>query len=280
MFQEIQTLMQYDFLRYALIVGLLVTLCSSLLGVTLVLRRYSMIGDGLSHVGFGALAVAAAFNLPPLPAALPVVILAAFMLLRSRHEKMRGDAAIAMLSTGCLAVGVLAVSIAGVNIDLMSYMFGSILVLSKTDLFISVGICAAVLPGFAWFYHRIFSLTFDETFARATGIRTGIYQAVTAVLTSITIVLGMRMLGTLLISCLIIFPALISMRLFKSFKFVVLSSAIISVICFLIGFFISCFGVFGAERLPTGATIVMVYLAAFGVFSLAGMIRARRRANC
>jgi len=280
MFQEIQTLMQYDFLRYALIVGLLVTLCSSLLGVTLVLRRYSMIGDGLSHVGFGALAVAAAFNLPPLPAALPVVILAAFMLLRSRHEKMRGDAAIAILSTSCLALGVLAVSVAGVNIDLMSYMFGSILVLSKTDVFISVGICAAVLPGFAWFYHRIFSLTFDETFARATGIRTGIYQAVTAVLTSVTIVLGMRMLGTLLISCLIIFPALISMRLFKSFKFVVLSSAIISVVCFLIGFFISCFGIFGAERLPTGATIVMVYMAAFGVFSLAGMIRARRRANC
>ena len=280
MFQEIQTLMQYDFLRYALIVGLLVTLCSSLLGVTLVLRRYSMIGDGLSHVGFGALAVAAAFNLPPLPAALPVVILAAFMLLRSRHEKMRGDAAIAILSTSCLALGVLAVSVAGVNIDLMSYMFGSILVLSKTDVFISVGICAAVLPGFAWFYHRIFSLTFDETFARATGIRTGLYQVVTAVLTSVTIVLGMRMLGTLLISCLIIFPALISMRLFKSFKFVVISSAIISVICFLIGFFISCFGIFGAERLPTGATIVMVYMAAFGVFSLAGMIRARRRANC
>ena len=280
MLHEIVALMQYDFLRYALVVGLLVTLCSSLLGVTLVLRRYSMIGDGLSHVGFGALAVAAAANLSPLPVAIPAVILAAFMLLRSRHEKMRGDAAIALLSTSCLALGVLAVSIAGVNIDLNSFLFGSILVLSRTDVFISVGICAAVLPGFAWFYHRIFSLTFDETFARATGIRTGLYQVVTAVLTSLTIVLGMRMLGTLLISCLIIFPALISMRLFKSFRYVAVSSAIIAVACFLTGFFISCFGIFGVERLPTGATIVMVYLAAFGVFSLAGWVRGRRRAKC
>jgi zinc transport system permease protein len=276
MFREIAALMEYDFLRNALIVGLLVTLCSSLLGVTLVLRRYSMIGDGLSHVGFGALAAAAALNLAPLPVAIPAVVLAAFLLLQSRRNKMRGDAAIALLSTSCLALGVMAVSVAGVNIDLMNYLFGSILVLTKTDILISVGLCAAVLPGFGWFYHRIFSLTFDETFARATGIHTGLYQMLTAILASFTIVLGMRMLGTLLISCLVIFPSLISMRVFKSFRFVVVSAAIISVVCFLVGFLISCL----VERLPTGATIVTVYLAAFGVFSAVGWARGRRRVNC
>ena len=266
---------QYDFLWRALVVGLLVTLCSALLGVPLVLRRYSMIGDGLSHVGFGALAIAAALHWAPLPVAIPAVILAAFFLLRAGNVKLRGDAAIALLSTSCLAVGVLAVSLGGSNIDLMNYMFGSILVLGNTDVGMSLALSAVVLPGFVWFYHRVFSVTFDETFARATGIRTGWYQLLMAVLTSCTVVLGMRMLGTLLISSLVIFPALISMRVCKSFKSVVLCSAVVSVACFLLGFWISCLG---ARGLPTGAAIVAVNLCAFGLFALLGWLRARRRA--
>ncbi|MCL2495274.1 MAG: metal ABC transporter permease [Oscillospiraceae bacterium] len=273
--QLIQQIFQYDFLWRALIVGLLVTLCSALLGVPLVLRRYSMIGDGLSHVGFGALAVAAALHWAPLPVAIPAVIFAAFLLLRADSAKLRGDAAIALLSTGCLAIGVLAVSLGGSNADLMNYMFGSILVLNETDVTMSLALAAIVLPGFAWFYHRVFSVAFDETFARASGLRTGWYQLLMAVLTSCTVVLGMRLLGTLLISSLVIFPALISMRLCKSFKSVVLCSAIVSVVCFLLGFWISCLG---ASGLPTGATIVAVNLAAFGLFALLGWVRARRRA--
>jgi len=269
------TIFQYDFLWRALVVGLLVSLCSALLGVPLVLRRYSMIGDGLSHVGFGALAIAAALHWAPLPVSIPAVILAAFLLLRTDSVKLRGDAAIALLSTGCLAVGVLAVSLGGSNVDLMNYMFGSILVLGSADVRMSVALSAVVLPGFAWVFHRVFSVTFDETFARATGIRTGWYQLLMAVLTSCTVVLGMRMLGTLLISSLVIFPALISMRVCKSFKSVVLCAAAVSVVCFLLGFWISCLG---ARGLPTGATIVAVNLCAFGLFSLLGWVRARRRA--
>jgi len=272
---HILLLFQYDFLWRALVVGLLVTLCSALLGVPLVLRRYSMIGDGLSHVGFGALAIAAALHWAPLPVSIPAVILAAFLLLRADSVKLRGDAAIALLSTSCLAVGVLAVSLGGSNIDLMNYMFGSILVLDGTDVALSLALSAVVLTGFGWFYHRVFSVTFDETFARATGIRTGWYQLLMAVLTSCTVVLGMRMLGTLLISSLVIFPALISMRVCKSFRSVVLCSAAVSVVCFLLGFGASCLG---ARGLPTGATIVAVNLCAFGLFSLLGWARARRRA--
>ena len=186
-----------------------------------------------------------------------------------------GDAAIALLSTGCLAIGVLAVSLGGSNADLMNFMFGSILVLDNSDVWMSLALAAVVLPGFAWFYHRVFSVTFDETFARATGLRTGWYQLMMAVLTSCTVVLGMRMLGTLLISSLVIFPALISMRVCKSFRGVVLCSAAVSVVCFLLGFWVSCLGERG---LPTGATIVVVNLCAFGLFSLLGWARARRRA--
>jgi len=269
------TIFQYDFLWRALVVGLLVTLCSALLGVPLVLRRYSMIGDGLSHVGFGALAIAAALHWAPLPVAIPAVILAAFLLLRTDSARLRGDAAIALLSTSCLAVGVLAVSLGGSNVDLMSYMFGSILALGSTDVWMSAALAGVVLPGFLWLFHRVFSVTFDETFARASGLRTGWYQLLMAVLTSCTVVLGMRMLGTLLISSLVIFPALISMRLCKSFRAVVLCAAVVSVVCFLLGFWISCLG---ARGLPTGATIVAVNLGAFGLFSLLGWVRARRRA--
>lgn len=276
--QLIRQLSELALFRSALIVGLLVTLCAALLGVTLVLRRYSMIGDGLSHVGFGALAVAAAVHWAPLPLAMGAVILAAFFLLRSGSAKLRGDAAIAILSTGCLAIGVIAVSLSGgSNVDLMSYMFGSIWALTQTEVVLSIVLAAVVLPGFVWLYHRIFSVTFDETFARATGVKTGWYQLLMAVLTSCTIVLGMRMLGTLLISSLVIFPALISMRVCKSFRGVTICSAGVSVVCFLMGF---AFSVAGPWSLPTGATIVAVNLAAFGLFAAAGYLLSRRRANC
>jgi len=269
-------LIEFEFQRNALLVGLLVTLCAALLGVTLVLQRYSMIGDGLSHVGFGALAVAAALHWAPLPVSLGAVILAAFLLLHSGSGKLRGDAAIAILSTGCLAVGMLAMNLAGgSNVDLMGYMFGSIWSLSRAEVLLSATLCAVVLPGFAWLYHRVFSVTFDAAFARATGVKTGLYQLLTAVLASCTIVLGMRMLGTLLISSLVIFPALTSMRVCKSFRSVMVCSAAVSVVCFLAGFLLS---LAGPRGLPTGATIVAVNLAAFGAFSLAGWILERRRA--
>jgi len=264
-------LWQLGILQPALVVGLLVTLCAALLGVPLVLRRYSMIGDGLSHVGFGALAIAAALHWAPLPVALPAVVLAAFLLLRAGGAKLRGDAAIALLSTGCLAVGVLAVYLAGgTNVDLMNYLFGSLWAVTKTDMWLSAGLCALALPGFCWFYHRIFSIAFDESFARATGLRTGWYQFFTAALASLTIVLGMRMLGTMLISSMLIFPALISMRVCKSFRRAVVCAAVVSEASFLLGFALSCAGP------PTGASIVAVNLLFFGLFSLIGWIRGRR----
>ncbi len=272
---------QWEILQYfwkALVVGLLVTLCASLLGVTLVLRRFSMIGDGLSHIGFGALAVAAAFGWAPLPVAIPAVIVAAFLLLRGGGEKLRGDAAVGMLSAGCLAIGVLVLTLSGgSNVDLMGYMFGSLLYATTLDVLLCLVLSAVVLAGFVLFYHRIFSVTFDEPFARATGVRTTLYQLLTAILTAVTIVLGMRMLGTLLISSLVIFPALIAMRVCKSFFGVTLTAAIAAVVCYLAGFSLACFS---PQGLPAGASIVAVNLFAFGLFACIGWLRSRRRAHC
>ena len=208
-------MLSYDFIVRALIVGLLVSLCASLLGVSLVLKRYSMIGDGLSHVGFGALAIATAMNAAPLKVSVPVVVFAAFMLLRiSENSKIKGDAAIALISTGSLAIGVIVISMTtGMNTDVCNYMFGSILAMSKDDVFLSISLSIIVLILFVVFYHKIFAVTFDENFAKATGTNTGVYNMLIAFLTAITIVLGMRMMGALLISSLIIFPSLTSMRL-------------------------------------------------------------------
>ncbi|MCL2106044.1 MAG: metal ABC transporter permease [Oscillospiraceae bacterium] len=271
---------QYTFLRRGLAVGMLVTLCAALLGVTLVLRHYSMIGDGLSHIGFGALAVAAAFQWAPLPVALPAVMLSAFLLLHDGKgaRKLRGDAAVAIFSTSCLALGVLILSFrGGSNVDLMNYMFGSILSLTQNDLWLSLALSAVVLPGFLWFFHRIFSLTFDPSFARATGVKTQAYQLFTAGLTALTVVLGMRMMGTLLISSLMIFPALIAMRVCKSFRGVAVCAALVAAACFVIGFVLSCTV---RRGLPTGATIVVTNLCAFGIFAVAGRIRWRNRTHC
>jgi len=228
------TMFSYHFMQRALVVGLLVSLCAALLGVSLVLKRYSMIGDGLSHVGFGALAIASAFNLAPLAVAIPVVVLAAIFLLRlSRSDKLNGDAAIALISSSALAIGIVSVSLTtGMNTQVSSYMFGSILSLSRADALLSAVLSCAVLLLFILFYPRLFAVTFDENFSRATGVKTEIYNSLLAVLTAVTVVLGMRMMGALLISSLIIFPALSSMRVCRSFRSVIICAALISVSCF------------------------------------------------
>ncbi len=265
-------MLSYPFLVRAFVVGIFVSLCASMLGVSLVLKRYSMIGDGLSHVGFGALAVATALNMAPLQVTIPIVVLAAFMLLRiSESGKIKGDAAIALISTSALAIGVTVIALArGLNADLYSYMFGSILAMSASDVRISILLCAVVMILFVIYYNHLFSVTFDEAFARATGIRAGLYNMLLAFLTAITIVLGMRIMGSLLISSLIIFPALTSMRVFRHFKSVILSSALISIICFVLGMVASYL-----YATPTGASVVIVNIFVFAAFSLVRALRMK-----
>jgi len=257
----------YHFMQRALIVGILVSLCAALLGVSLVLKRYSMIGDGLSHVGFGALAVASALNLAPLAVAVPVVVLAAILLLRLRQSTaVKGDAAIAMISSSALAIGVVSLSLStGMNTEVSSYLFGSVLSLSRGDAVFSVLLSLAVIALFVLFYPRLFAVTFDESFSRATGTKTELFNTLLAVLTAITVVLGMRMMGALLISSLIIFPALSAMRICRSFKAVVLTAAGISVLCFLAGLLASYF-----LETPTGASIVIADLLAYGICRMVG----------
>lgn len=262
-------MLSLSFMTRAIIVGVLVSLSASLLGASLVLKRYSMIGDGLSHVGFGALAVSAAMNWAPLQVSVPVVVLAAFLLLRiSQNSKVRGDAAIAMLSSSSIAIGMIVVSVAGVNIDVNSYMFGSILALSESDVWLSIGCSAIVVVLFLFFYSKIFAVTFDENFARATGVRARLYNMLIALLTAFVIVVGMRLMGALLISSLIIFPSLTSMRVCRSFKGVTIFAAVVSIICFLTGITLTFF-----FDLPTGACIVVVNLIAFIICAAIGNIR-------
>ncbi len=272
MMDLLMEMFSYTFLVRAVVVGLLVSLCASLLGVSLVLKRYSMIGDGLSHVGFGTLAIATAMNAAPLAVSIPIVVLAAFLLLRiSENSKIKGDAAIALISTSSLAVGVVIISLTtGMNTDVCNYLFGSILAMSRDDVTLSVLLAAVVLVMFVLFYNKIFAVTFDENFARATGVKTGFYNMLIAFLTAITIVLGMRMMGALLISSLIIFPALTSMRLCKTFRAVTVCSAGVSVVCFFLGVVLSYL-----NATPTGASVVLINIAAFLLFWLAGTVKGR-----
>lgn len=265
-------MLSYPFMVRAMTVGLLVSLCASLLGVSLVLKRYSMIGDGLSHVGFAALAIATAFNAAPLQVAIPACVVAAFLLLRLNDSgKLKGDAAIAIVCSGSLAVGVMTVSLTtGMNTDVCNYMFGSILALSESDAQISKILSMIVIVLYLLFYNRIFAVTFDETFTRATGTRAGIYNMILAILTAVTVVLGMRMMGALLISSLIIFPSLTSMRVCKRYKSVIICSVFVSIICFLIGMLISY-----KQSTPTGASIVCVNIVAFVIFVVIGMVKGR-----
>lgn len=268
----LQEIFLLKFMVYALISGTLVSVCASLLGVTLVLKRYSMIGDGLSHVAFGSLAVAASVGAAPMKVAIPVVIAAAFLLLRlSEKGKLKGDALTALISTGALAVGIMAISLSsGMNIDIYNYMFGSILALTKSDMILSVCLAAVVIPVFVLLYNSIFAVTFDPDFARATGTRVGIFDTVIAVLTAVTIVLGMRLMGTLLISSLIVFPPLTSMRVTKSFRGTVTVSSVIPVFSFVSGLMISYFC-----STPPGASVVCVNIALFAVFALIGALKKR-----
>lgn len=272
---ELFNMFSYSFMQRALIVGVLVSLCAALLGVSLVLKRFSMIGDGLSHVGFGALAVASALGLTPLAVAVPVVVAAAVLLLRlSRNGRIKGDAAIAMISSASLALGVIVVSLTtGMNTEVSNYMFGSVLSLSHSDAVLSVILSAAVLALFVLLYPRIFAVTFDEAFSRATGTNTELYNTLIAILTAVTVVLGMRMMGALLISSLIIFPALSAMRLARSFKAVVISSAGISVACFLVGLIASYY-----LETPTGASIVAADLIVFAASAAIDALRGKRHA--
>lgn len=254
---ELFEIFSYSFMSRALIVGILISLSSALLGVSLVLKRYSMIGDGLSHVGFGALAFAAALNLSPLIVAIPTVIIASVLLLKlSENSKIKGDSAIAVISTSALAIGVIIVSVFGTNTDLNNYMFGSILSLSKTDTLLGTSVTLLVSVLFIFFYHRIFAVTFDEEFATATGTKVGILNTVIAILTSLTVVIGMRLMGTLLVTSLIVFPPLSAIRLCKTFKGVTVCSALISVFAFIAGLILSYY-----LNFPTGATIVITNLS-------------------
>lgn len=271
----LQTYLSYSFVRYALIAGVLISLCAALLGVSLVLKRYSMIGDGLSHVAFGAMSIAAVLSLVPMTVAMPVTIVAAVVLLGlNSNGKIKGDAAIAMISVGALALGYLLLNVfqtaSNVSGDVCSTLFGStsILTLSVSDVWLCVGLAILVILTFVIFYHKIFAVTFDEEFARATGTNVRAYNILIAVVTAVVIVLAMNLVGALLISALIIFPALSAMRVFKSFRAVMASAAVISVLCSVLGILASV--IYGT---PVGSTIVAADIVVFAAFSLAGRLR-------
>ena len=266
-------MLSYPFMVRALFGGMLVSLCASLLGVSLVLKRYSMIGDGLSHVSFGALSIALAMGWSPLKVSIPVVVLAAFFLLRiTENSRIKSDAAIAMISASSLAIGIIVTSLTtGMTTDVSNYMFGSILAMTKEDVMLSAVLCIIVLGLFVLCYNQVFAVTFDENFAKATGVNVGAYNMLISVLTAVTIVLGMRMMGAMLISSLVIFPCLTSMRVFKSFTSVVVSSGILSLVCFLLGMMASY-----QFSMPAGASIVVVNLIAFGLFSMWQVLGKKR----
>lgn len=275
LFETLAYYFSFPFIRYAFIVGVLVSLCSSLLGVTLVLKRFSFIGDGLSHVAFGAIAVASVLGITNnMLVVLPVTVLAAVLLLwTGRKARIRGDAALAMISVGALAAGYLLMNVFSVrsNIsgDVCTALFGaaSIQTLSAADLWLSVGLSAAVVAVFIILYHRIFAVTFDESFAQATGIRTGLYNLLIAILIAVIIVAGMKLVGSLLVSALVIFPALSAMRVFKSFRSVTIASAVIAVFASALGILVSIL-----LETPAGATIVAADILVFACFTAAGAL--------
>ena len=265
----------YPFVRYALIVGVLIALCSSLLGVTLVLKRFSFIGDGLSHVAFGAMAIAAVLQITnEMPLVMVITIISAVLLLRTgQNTKIKGDAAIAMISVGALAIGYLLMNIfstsSNLSGDVCSALFGStsILTLSPVEVWLCVGMSVLVVAVFILFYNKIFAVTFDESFARATGTKAGLYNLLIAIVVAVIIVLAMNLVGSLLISALVIFPALSAMRMFKSFRSVTICAAVLSVFCALIGILASILA-----GTPVGSTIVAVQIAAFALSWLAGTV--------
>lgn len=271
---------QYPFVRYAVIVGVLIALCSSLLGVTLVLKRFSYIGDGLSHVAFGAVAISTILNVSNnMLLVMPITVICAVLLLRTgQNARIKGDAAVAMISVGSLAIGYLLMNLFSTSSnlagDVCSTLFGStsILTLTLNEVWLCIAMSILVIAVFVIFYNKIFSVTFDENFTKATGTNANIYNLLIAIITAIIIVLAMNLVGSLLISALVIFPALSAMGVFKSFKAVIICSALTSVICATIGLLVSILA-----GTPVGSTIVAVDIVAFGLFSLLGVLLRRSR---
>ncbi len=279
--EKLQLYFSYPFVRYAFIVGLLIALCSSLLGVTLVLKRFSFIGDGLSHVAFGAMAVAAVTGLTnKMYLIIPVTVISAILLLRTgQNTKIKGDAAVAMISVGALAIGYMLMNLfpssSNISADVCSTLFGStsILTLKKADVWLCTIMAAIVIAVFIIFYNKIFAVTFDENFSKATGIKSDAYNLLIAVITALIIVLAMNLVGSLLISALIIFPALSAMRLFKSFRGVIICSAVISVICAAVGILLSIL-----FSTPVGSTIVTADIVVFLIFWITSAFTGRAKA--
>lgn len=278
MFNQLVSYMNYPFARYALIVGVLISLCSSLIGVTLVLKRFSLIGDGLSHVAFGAMAIAGVLGLTnDMLIIMPITIGSAVALLcTGQNAKIKGDASVAMISVGALAIGYLLMNLfsssSNLSGDVCTTLFGStsILTLTKTEVWVCAILSIIVVLAFVFFYNKIFCVTFDESFAQATGTKTKLYNLLIAIIIAVIIVLAMNLVGSLLISALVIFPALSSMRVFKSFKSVTICSALFSVICSLAGMVISIIA-----GTPVGSTIVAIDILAFAMFVVAGKVRGK-----
>jgi zinc transport system permease protein len=259
----------YDFMLRALIGGVLMTVSAALVGIPLVLRRQAMLGDGLSHVGFAAFALAAVFGLMPTEFAIPVVMLVSFLLLKlNNSSKISGDAVIALVSAGALAIGVLLISVNGINIDINSYLFGSILATSQVDIIISIVLALAVIIMYILCHNQIFAMTFDEKFAKSIGLKTNFYSVLFALLCSAVVVLGMKLVGALMISSLIIFPAIIACQVAKSFKNVVFFGVTIALLNFLVGLVLSY-----VFSLPTGATVVVINLVSLVFFKLISLFK-------
>ncbi len=281
-FTDFASFFVYDFVWYAIVVGVLIALCSSLLGVTLVLKRFSFIGDGLSHVAFGAMAVAAVAGLTNETwIVLPVTVVAAVLLLRTggRKSKLNGDASLALISVSALALGYLIYYFSGSSNmagDVCTSLFGTtkILSLTQVDVWLCIALSVLVILLYLIFYNKIFGITFDETFARATGVKTEVYNLIIAVVIALVIVLAMNLVGSLLISALVIFPALCAMRVFKSFKRVVICSAAVSVVCTLAGILLSIW-----LSTPVGCTVVAIDLLAFIGFYIAGLVLRKGKAK-
>ena len=277
MLEQLQLYFSYDFVRYAFIAGVLISLCAGLLGVVLVLKRYAMIGDGLSHVAFGAMAIAAVLGFAPMTVALPVTVAVAILLLLAGEKQLiKGDSAIAMLSAGSLAVGYLLLNLfpssdtGSLSGDVCASLFGStsMMTLSNADVWLCVGLSVAVIGFFVIFYHKIFAVTFDEGFATSSGVRVRAYNFLIAAISGVVIVLAMKLVGALLISSLIIFPALSAMRVFRSFRSVVICSAVISVVGSLTGLLAALL-----FSTPTGASVAVVHIIIFMAFTVVGKLR-------
>lgn len=264
-FQEIIGIFSYPFVQRALLVGVVISFCAALLGVVLVLKRYSLIGHGLSNVGFASVALALAFQLPTLPVSIPIVIVASFLIMMiSQKKSSNGDVVIGIVATASLALGVVIMSWSGgFNVDVSNYMFGSILAINRQDVILSMALGIVVIALFVLFYNRLFLITYDENYAKATGVNVTFYQFLISFLTALTVVVGMRMMGTLLISGLIIFPAVTAKRLVNSFRGLVITAGLISVLCLVVGILVSFI-----FNIPTGASIVVVNVCAMIVVSL------------